>query len=296
MESTRFDVFTRALVGRRFFFLTALAVGLADFDPATARKRRRRRKYRPECGAGQRLCRDHCVPADGCCTDSECRPRGECASCQGGKCLPDGQKCLAVAGPCSICDAATLSCEPAGDGHRCGDCRICQAGACVGCLALGECAGCNDGECHADGRICVTAYGPCAICDSTTLTCVRDRILCGSPPPGSGRCYSAGFVCCSDSTYIGCDTSDRCCDGECVDFANHQAHCGACGNRCLANQLCVNGACSCSAYQSGTKFCESANRCIRDDQTCCGRQACASNHRCCGSGDTAFCWSGLQCP
>ena len=141
----------------------------------------------------------------------------------------------------------------------------------------------------ADGRVCVEAYGNCSGCDTSTFTCTHDLTPCELGE--HTVCCEADETCCGSGRCRG-----TCCGDECADFDWSQDHCGACFNACLANQLCVDGECSCAAYQSGTKWCEGANQCIREESICCGTRVCASNKFCRGSGDDAFCWDLPQCP
>ena len=96
MDADRFDAFTRsysAASSRRrlalFFIGLALGAPLAlrhlAMGGAKRKRRRHKHKYKPNCGAGNRFCGGRCIGEGGCCTDNECRPHGECASCQEGE-------------------------------------------------------------------------------------------------------------------------------------------------------------------------------------------------------------------
>lgn len=65
-----------------------------------------------------------------------------------------------------------------------------------------------------------------------------------------------------------CEEGQVCCDFECVDLETDTEHCGACGNVCANQMLCVEGLCDC-----GGRLCESHETCCEDSN---GVPRCAS--------------------
>lgn len=59
------------------------------------------------------------------------------------------------------------------------------------------------------------------------------------------------------------------CDGGCVDHQNNPEHCGACGNKCGASQVCVAGVCA-SSCASGKTACSGWCRDAMSDPNHCG--------------------------
>lgn len=131
-------------------------------------------------------------------------------------------------------------------------------------------------ECRSDddcgGRLC------CG--ESTPLTCVEEDGVHGC------RCdvecrrvypFDGGAPHDQPSTCGRCDF--WCCGEACLNLANDDRNCGACGHACAADlPYCDNGTCSAppcsqpSAPDASTPACEQ----------CCGDACCAAGERCCG--------------
>jgi len=75
-----------------------------------------------------------------------------------------------------------------------------------------------------------------------------------------------------------CDAGSQCCNGECVDVASDERHCGSCGHACSAGRECSAGSCS-GGWVS-----------MRDAPQDSGRAgACAV-----WTGDRVFIWGGVK--
>ncbi len=254
MDHERFDDLVRTIVSRRSRRrLAGMAVTLLGgllvnplFDDAhdvlaknkrgKGKGKKRKKKKQPDCPAGQRRCQGQCIANDGCCSDSECWPRGECAACSNGQCVLNGPFCQQAYGPCYVCHDFTCTPNPIVDGMPCGpDCAVCRKGQCVGCERFGECAYCSGGECLPDGTICVEAYGLCHSCRKNvgTITCVQTGIPCGEyccesgkdcctfnfEPPDDQQCWprqdpcgDCEFPCGEGNAAVCCKTTESCCD------------------------------------------------------------------------------------
>lgn len=102
--------------------------------------------------------------------------------------------------------------------------------------------------------------------------------------PPDARCCAG--MCCGDPA----SPEVRCCNDRCFDTSINPNHCGACGNRCDAGQICVRGRCETScgtgSCPQGLSCCASAeNRCCQSFETCCpgGCKALLSDRDNCGA-------------
>ena len=92
-----------------------------------------------------------------------------------------------------------------------------------------------------------------------------------------------------------CPQSQQRCDGVCVDLAQNNLHCGACGNPCGAGARCVAGVCSLSCTE-GLSLCDSACRDLSTDRANCGAcgHGCASGEVCSAGRCAVSCGGGLS--
>lgn len=208
------------------------------------------------CATG---CSGGLVDCGGACVDlltdpSHCsgcnNPVGPNASCVGGtpQCAPGFDDCTVALG----CETPTDS-----DPQNCGGCGIaCKSGAvCV--QGSCTCAAGTPKDCGADCRVCC---GDADCSDGngcTTDTCAPGGMSCTSSGCGGGtQCCSQTScqACCSDADcpgqvcsggvcIDGCQAPLVACGGACVDLTGSDAHCGACGNACVAGRSCSSSAC-----------------------------------------------------
>lgn len=173
------------------------------------------------------------------------------------------QSCTAVVSP----DTSRLA------GHGSGA----DAGAVVvedGAVAVDAGAILDDGGADSvDGG--ATPCGPGLIeCGASCVDASRDPAHCG----GCGRACastercSAGTCACDPAgpsdCAPGCPVGTQDCGGSCVDLARDPRHCGACGDACAVDELCVSG--GCQAFRSG-RGCTSCpcGSCWGDFGQCC---------------------------
>ena len=91
---------------------------------------------------------------------------------------------------------------------------------------------------------CGNACPANAVCDSGQCTC-RDGFR-----TENGRCV---VVLTGTPSASGCPAGMSLCpNGYCYELASSPENCGACGNRCLAGMVCINGACTSLAPVSTT--------------------------------------------
>lgn len=175
MERDHFDQLTRLIAttaSRRAIFGLASALGLS---PLFAEAKKRRKKKRKKCKGGTRKCGKRCIPATGCCRDSEC---GADERCEGDACVcaleccndaacGTGNLCLAGAcvtgqGTCptgaDICQGLSSDCGATGLGCTC----VTKATGETRCAST-TVSGSTCGDC-AEDFACTNAYGPDAFC------------------------------------------------------------------------------------------------------------------------------------
>jgi hypothetical protein len=144
-------------------------------------------------------------------------------------------------------------------------------------------------------------------------------IIDGERPDGSATkvavCCDEGHTCCGGRCCEADDPYTACCDGRCVDTVNNDRHCGTCGNRCAANEVCRFGQCVCytdcdGCPSEGDTWC--GDRCVdtmndpehcggcfappcRDGETCvngdcvCLDFMCPQGKRCINSSTNQYC-------
>jgi hypothetical protein len=191
------------------------------------------------------------------------------------------------------------------DSKNCGTCgNVCLGGTtCVN----GSCrcpAGqhlCADGSCkeccadsHCDGGAERCCNGICRNLDGSNENCGA----CGHVCPAGTDCMNGSCVClngqhlCADGSCRECCTFEHCvpiigpgegaicCDGTCKASRFNQNNCGGCGIVCAADQVCVDGDCTCPNGQAP-----------RPDGTCtCGGAECSAAVPCC---DGYYCNFGV---
>ena len=189
-----------------------------------------------------------------------------CAQCDGGVCDP-------LTGQCAVCSSANDTCP---DGQHCTRNEMfCMSGVPDPCPPQFVCVS-SDKSC-----------GPNGCC----------RMPC-TPSPGGPLCYG-GFVCvpsadcpptgccvpptgcqpgcksdaeCRASAGDGGTSFTRCCNGQCVDSANDQLHCGTCGISCAASgTFCCCGLCttpSCGIEQTDPNNCGACGHVCGSGQAC----------------------------
>lgn len=158
-----------------------------------------------------------------------------------------------------------------GDGATYSCCERDETCCIFGCADLlrdpDNCGAC--GRACGDGEVC--AGGHC-LCIDTSLCC----------PSGNRRCASDSSGCCADHPDHAC-----CSDGCTFIRGADRNNCGGCGVTCPRGQPCIDGECRCA---DGFKYCQSSQRCIREEYTCCGGRDhivgyCLPGFICCGGGD-----------
>lgn len=213
--------------------------------------------------------------------DNECdMPNTQATVCTGGKCEIDfgnGEPDKGCAPGYADCngdpdDGCEVDLEI--DEDNCGECDL-------ACSNNHGSATCDDGQCVID---CDQNFDDCDN-DPTTNGCEADLLSSVSHCGGCG----ASFACDDGSSgqspaceqgeckYYGCPTNFGACDGDgvCNDSLTSNAHCGQCGNVCLADRgtsSCVNSGgygCLLTSCQSGYGNCDNnpANGCETNTDT-----------------------------
>jgi MYXO-CTERM domain-containing protein len=98
-----------------------------------------------------------------------------------------------------------------------------------------------------------------------------------------------------DALYAGCVEGTVGCSGACVDVTSDDAHCGACGVACGAEERCVGGVCEIAC---GTSSVQCSGQCVditSDDAHCgaCGSQ-CLAGQVCSNGVCRTECAPGLE--
>ncbi len=133
-------------------------------------------------------------------------------------------------------------------GNACADGDICWRGAC----------GCPTGytQCGDDCKLLDSDRDNCGACGKLCRAPKSDdpAWICGpslSPPNTLWTCASASCILDCKPLFGNCN-ENLCADGCEIDLKTDSNNCGACGNKCAANQDCVDGTCICPA---GTTRC-----------------------------------------
>jgi hypothetical protein len=141
---------------------------------------------------------------------------------------------------------------------------------CAGCPSETPTA-CNGGciNTNNDNLNC----GACGtVCHGGT-TCVNGSCQC---PAGKHLCADNSCQeCCALEhcvDLLGQGVGAICCDGTCLATRFDETNCGACGNACSADQLCLDGNCTCT---------EEGKHVGPDGQCTCVGTSCAGNFPCC---------------
>ena len=190
-------------------------------------------------------------PANGCEVDTRAST-AHCGACGRACALPNATASCAM-GACAVarCEGSFADC----DGVASNGCETDTRASVAHCGACGSAcpARPNGASVCAAGRCAVTCVAGFAECDGDPLNgcevdVTRDVAHCG----GCGRrcalpnaTASCAMASCAVSA---CTGSFRDCDGDAsngceVDVQTSRAHCGACGRRCAAGQVCSAGAC-----------------------------------------------------
>jgi hypothetical protein len=101
-----------------------------------------------------------------------------------------------------------------------------------------------------------------------------------------------------------CRDDQDCCDGKCIDPLSDPSDCGACNAKCIVNEQCQGGQCSCSGGSpcTGSRACcpmgcfdltKDRNNCGSCGNKCNPGETCVSSACSCGGG--AACMSGQFC-
>ena len=92
-----------------------------------------------------------------------------------------------------------------------------------------------------------------------------------------------------------CDSTETCCNGNCVNTASDSANCGACGNVCPTGKICSHGVCGCP---SGLKQCDGKCVDLSSDPLNCGAcgVTCPTGLCCGGTCGGTICSDGGCCP
>ncbi|MFO0653073.1 MAG: hypothetical protein U0326_43040 [Polyangiales bacterium] len=241
-------------------------------------------------------------PANGCEVNLRVDPMhcGACSATGASRACPAGQVCSA--GACAAtCGTGTVACDglcidASADPANCGACRAacalanatasCVARTCrvLACRAgYADCdrnpangcevsiGGSDRANCGACGRVCAlpNATGACAA---------------GACVPGA---CAAGFGDCDGVASNGCETR----------LAVDGSHCGACGRRCAAGQVCAGSACVAACPTTATACAGSCRDTATDALACgaCGMSCAGAPNavaRCLGGACGITCASG----
>ncbi len=256
------------------------------------------------CDAGYGDCDG--MAANGCET-STATATAHCGAC-GRACAPPNAVAACSSGRCGV--AACLPGFADCDGDSANGCEVnlatsaAHCGACGRtCSTAGGSAACAMGACRIT---CSAGFGDCDGsaangCEVTLATTLAHCGACGSacaPPAATGVC--AGGACGVAACNAGRADCDRAAANGCeVDLATAAAHCGACGNACMAGWFCRAGACArdCGALTACGAACvdlrTSAGNCGRCGNVCafanasavCAAGACALGACNAGFGD-----------
>jgi len=213
-----------------------------------------------------------------------CDAAGESAAC-------DDNCTVAECGDSTLNTSAGEACDDGGDTARCDmDCTLPTCGDSYINANAGE--QCDDGNSiNNDGcsAACKTEYCGDGVINNTTEECDD-----GNTDDADG---------CSATCTVECDGSQTFCGvtGGCVDTDSNVLNCGACGDACGANELCMSGACAsicdsvdCSALDS---VCETGVCVLQSGVATCTAQASANGTTCNDSfvscdTPTSFCQAG----
>jgi len=226
----------------------------------------------PDGGVAPRRCdvaAHRCVE---CVTDTHCPPGNVCTGnvcvtgCNATQPCPAGRTCCGngcvdTASNTAHCGACDRACNVPGASASC------VAGACAvaACTAgLGDCDATPGNGCETDTR---TAVAHCGRCGNACPTRANAAATCAAG--ACGFTCNAGFADCDLDATNGCE----------VDLATSAAHCGMCGNACMAaggRAACVMGACAVGSCDPGRGDCDlnATNGCETSTQTTlahCGR-------------------------
>jgi hypothetical protein len=171
------------------------------------------------------------------------------ASCSGGQC-----QLGTCAAPWANCDAnATNGCEANKntDVNNCGGCGVacnktngtaaCDSGSCTITCSSGfaNCDGSVTNGCEINTNTSLSHCGGCGqVCNlaNASQTCVGGACTLGT--------CSAGFGNCDNIASNGCETNTQ----------TSTDHCGVCGKKCAANEVCKLGVCDSTTIQCPTGF------------------------------------------
>jgi hypothetical protein len=134
-------------------------------------------------------------------------------------------------------------------------------------------------NCGACGKACAAGE----VCAGGHCICIDTGTCC---PRGTAQCPSDSSGCCADHADHAC-----CSDGCQFIRGADRNNCGGCGVTCPRGQPCIDGVCRCA---DGFKYCESSQRCVNEQYTCCGGRDhiigyCLPGMICCGGGNSAHC-------
>ena len=229
------------------------------------------------CPAGQ-VCEHvgndaRCVP--GCNDDARCRAKGGSLSCCamsctdttsdaancggcGMRCAPDHGVGQCAAGKCNL-----MGCAPGFgdcDANGANGCEVnlhvspTDCGACgMGCSFPNGIAGCADG-CYL--RSCNFGWDDCNGnakdgCEKSVLSDAKNCGACGNSCNGSPHSHG---TCVNAACQLVCDLGWSDCDGNAANGCElptsaDAKNCGACGNVCAGNLVCVASSCTCPNCQ-----------------------------------------------
>jgi Cys-rich repeat protein len=156
------------------------------------------------------------------------------------------------------CDVMTGKCVECTDDAHCPEGQVCRDKKCAsGCTSM---KGCGDaGVCDVDAGVCKSCGDDkectdpsnprCDVATRRCVPCLPDKDNC----PGGMKCTqtNGAWECAK-----GCKTDDECkqgdagppggacCNGVCVNTAEDNAHCGACGKACGIGTVCCASSCT----------------------------------------------------
>lgn len=174
------------------------------------------------------------------------------------------------------------------------------------CLRTGTRCSASTGGKWDNCRRCCTSYskprrfrpGRRCVCKAEGATCTAHRECCSRRCTG-GECGA-------------CPPGKELCQSGCVDLQTDDDNCGACGTACGAGQVCISGACTCTAGSCPDGCCagDQCNPgttdafCGRNGETCascdsgdiCDQRTCVTGSGTCPAGANVCVTPGLDFP
>lgn len=239
------------------------------------------------CASGAPVCVDTVFNAGAPCgaAGQVCTATGQCITCNAGAACIPANPCLAGTLACGsgapVCVESAL---PVPNGSFCGTNQVCNAGACVACVADAPCASLN--------ACTLTATTSCS---SGSSVCV-DRTYRTGQICGTDQVCSPAGTCVACAAGATCTPANRCLTGA-VTCGTGAAVCTAgvpvaAGTSCGTGQICSPAGTCVSCVQGAT--CTPTNPCAATGTTECGSGAPVCNSAALKT-DGSICGTGQTC-